>query len=123
MAELMPELPDGTYVILTWRGDSGTTYRDVAVREDMYCDADDQHRWHLAAWDRWLDWAELHAEGDVEELVPRSEVDAAVKAAQVVPLGEHLMEPSGYCRTCGIVHAHTEWARIHDRLTEEERRG
>lgn len=59
----------------------------------------------------------------VVRLYRQADVDTAVRAAQVVPLGTHLMEPGGYCRTCGIVHAHTEWARIHDQLMGEVDRG
>lgn len=125
--DLPPELPNGTYVILTWVGDSGAEHRDVVVREDVHCDPGDPHRWYLAAWDRWLDWAGLHAEGDVEEVVPRSEVDRLVEQARreasVTPLGTHLKEPGGYCATCGHEHSTTEWARIHDQLTEEPSRG
>lgn len=54
----------------------------------------------------------------LDELYTQAELDAAVEQARreasVVPVGEHLMEPGGHCRTCGHGHSNTEWARIHD---------
>lgn len=64
--------------------------------------------------------AELVAElrNDVADRPTRDEVEAAVAAAQVTPVGTHLMEPGGWCRTCGGAHSHTEWARLHDQESE-----
>lgn len=63
-----------------------------------------------------------HARADVEALLAAVDrLAAELKAAQVVPLGEHLKEPGGWCRTHSIQHSEPEWARIHDQLTEEDR--
>jgi hypothetical protein len=81
-------------------------------------------------------WAELTGDEDparldyllvglnrkaVTRLFTAADLDAAVRAARLTPVGEHLMEPSGYCRTCGIVHSNTEWARLHDQLAGDGR--
>lgn len=122
--ELLPEPANGRLVLLTWDRDSGSG-REVLVRDDNSAAPDDPHRWHVPnSDDAWLSWEGLHAEGDVEELVPRSEVDRLIAEARrdagVLPLGIHLKEPGGWCRTHSIQHSETEWARIHDQLADEE---
>lgn len=62
-----------------------------------------------------------HARQDIPDLL--AEIDrlqAELKAAQVIPLGDHLKEPGGWCRTHSIHHSEVEWARIHDQLQREE---
>lgn len=56
-------------------------------------------------------------------LYTQAELDQAVSAgrreAGLTVIGDHLMEPGGYCRTCGVAHSPQELARIEDRLAGE----
>lgn len=103
----------------------------VYVRHDAAEDADPRRWWPLVGDDAypvtWGEVAHVQVAGPdgtrwepqtVTRVYTQADVDAAVEAArrdaQVVPVGEHLMEPGGHCRTCGHRHSNTEWARIHD---------
>lgn len=125
------EPPDGAMVLL-----GEPPLQVVLVRDDV--SANDSARWfppldqgHEPA--RWDDLISSDPDVDVPEVVPhgvdrsvvvrlytQTDLDLAVAQATVTPVGEHLMEPSGWCRTCGVQHSHVEWARLHDRLEEEQ---
>lgn len=128
---MSPPEPESGYVLA---GEPAT--EQVYVRSDSDLSPGDVCRWyevcgHDVAGLPWIDVVAPHmadpATGvetrrmrPVTQLYTQDQLDAAVAAAQVTPVGGHLKEPGGYCRTCGHAHSHTEWARLHDQATEED---
>jgi hypothetical protein len=122
--ELMPE-PPAPALVLIGSEDNETVY----LRDDRGLKPDDLHRWFPLLGDdegEARTWVWL-AEREPVELVRRPDADRLVadarREAGITPLGEHLKEPGGWCRTHSIQHSEVEWARIHDQLAEEDRRG
>lgn len=107
------------------RIDAGGESRDVVVREDRDDRPGETSRWRTVGASDWMDWAGLHAEGQVEELVPRSEVDRLV--AQAVAdggyedIGDHRIAlGTGWC----VLHGeHYELPHELDRLRERAGEG
>lgn len=145
MADLtpIPEPPDGTSWLIGEPPVQAYVVRDdasaSAVRDqDPYRSVADDARWFPA--DSENDgpyvWSEItgpyvgHEDmpigidgTKVARLFTQAEVHrlaAEAKAtAGLTPVGEHLIEPGGYCRSCGVKHSPEEIARAEDRLAEE----
>ena len=135
MAEPIPlELPNSSYALAGEPPDEL-----VYVRSDDP-DPEEPHRWYAVLGYEtdpvtWHEVCQVRREDPetgeerwvprpVEELVPRAEVDRlvaeAVARVGARPVGRHLRETGGYCGHCGSQHSPTEWARLEDRLDEEE---
>jgi hypothetical protein len=123
MPDLIPEPPDSALVLV-----GGEDNETVYLRDDRGLQPDDSHRWFPLLGDdegeaRTWDWL---AEREPVRLYRQAEVDRLVSQARrfglnqaVRPIGEHLVESQGYCRTCGSHHSPEEIARLEDRLAEE----
>jgi len=132
VADRIPEPPTGA--AWYWPPRDKREAPIVAVRDDQAAamHGRPERRWLLAmpasragvvsdTWQGLLD--AIAAEGvTLDEailLLPPTEVEAAVARAQLVPVGAHLKELGGWCRTCSVHHSETEWARIHDQVQRE----
>lgn len=127
----MPEPPDAAMVVV------GDDPRVLLVRDDhsaREAGYELGRHWFLGhdGQEAPLSWAQvLGAEPDEGQLVAdrsviqrvftQAELDEAVRAASLTVVGDHLMEPGGYCRTHGSIHRPEELARAEDRLEEAER--
>lgn len=122
-SDLMPEPADTALVMI-----GGEDNESVYLRDDRGLQPDDRHRWYPLLGDaegevRTWEWLAVR---EPVELVRRPDVDRAVAEARrfglnqaVRPIGEHLVETQGYCRTCTSYHSEPEIARLEDRLAEE----
>lgn len=114
----IPELPDRAIVMVGRDGEER-----VYLRDDRGLEVGDDCQWWLVDGTQPVvgyRWSEVEAYGNVVRLFRPEEVAQAVAEAQLVPLGTHLKEPGGWCRSCSIQHSEPEWARIHDQLAEED---
>lgn len=94
----------------------------VYIRDDRGLDLGDDERWWLVDGTKQVvgyRWSEVVAYGNLIRLSRPEEVARAVAGAQLMPLGTHLKEPGGWCRSCSNHHAETEWARIHDQALKD----
>lgn len=135
MAEqTIPEPPDSA-MILVGEPHAGV----VLVRDDTAAaegDYGSQH-WQVIGKDVELPLSWAQVVGDepddgqligadrsvIQRVFTQAELDQAVadarRAAALTVVGDHLMEPGGYCRTHGSVHSPEELARAEDRLESE----
>lgn len=131
MAELtIPEPSDGR--ALYWAATGTGEFPVVMVRDDTLrreWTTDPEARWFEAnSGGEPMTWDEMCEHSDREgyplaeavRMVPEAEVARAAAAAGITPVGEHLMELGGYCRTHGVRHSPEEIARAEDRLAKEE---
>lgn len=135
----IPEPPDqhGLY----WRATGTGEYPVVMIRDDRLAT---EWEWTDGPEARWFEansdgepmtFADMceHSDGEgypmseAVVLVPQPEVDRLVaearRAAGLTFVGDHPVEPGGYCRRCGSKHSPEELARIEDRLDEGAGRG
>jgi hypothetical protein len=129
----MPEPPDAAWVVV---GDDPYV---LLIRDDHSAHEGGNppgHHWFLAhdGSEPPLSWGQLTGPQPVsrwlgadrsviQRVYAQAELDEAValarRKAQITPVGEHLIEPRGYCRTCGVRHSTVEIARLEDRLAAE----
>lgn len=126
---LIPEPPDSAWIVV---GDDPLV---LLVRDDYSAregGCEPGHHWFYGhdGMKPPLSWAQLTGpqpvdgwpgadRSVVQRVYTQAEVEARVAKARLTPVGEHLIEPGGYCRTHGVKHSPQEIARAEDRLAEE----
>lgn len=116
----MPEPPDGAWVVVGEDSLVLLVRDDYSAREAGY---EAPYRWFYGHDDVEppLSWAQVT--GAIQRVYTQAELDTAVAQARaeagIIPVGEHLIEAGGYCRTCGVLHSTVEVARLEDRLVAE----
>lgn len=122
MAELTPEPPNGSMVLVDDPQDGKVLARDDSLGSD-------DQRWHLVgdnlapplSWSQVigidLDRGQLLGvdRSQITRLYTEDELREAVAAVQLRVVGEHIIEAAGYCRTHGVTHSPEEIARAEDR--------
>lgn len=131
MAEqAIPEPPDGAWVVV------GDDPHVLLVRDDHSAREggnEPGRHWFYGhdGSEPPLSWAQLTGpqpvdgwlgadQSKIQRVYTQAELDEAVAEARreagLTVIGDHLMEPGGYCRTHGSIHRPEELARAEDRL-------
>lgn len=123
---IIPEPGDGTRLEFEYGTDLYAVWRDdESSRAAGWRTGAGGETWCLYGESVPRTWDWLRAEfGDevlanAQRLYTQDELDQARAEAGIIPVGEHLIEPGGYCRSCTSHHSTVEIARLEDRLAED----